>query len=117
MAAQLYSNTQLAKALFEVLQELVHDGKVPEELAVATLDQLDQSILAALKNEIQAKAEIKGNLDTYKYFDNVWQFVISDVSFKLIPSGTGSFKKAPEITCDKAKITCVDLKLAQGQIQ
>jgi hypothetical protein len=28
-------------------------------------------VLAALKTEIQAKAEIKGNLDTYKYYDNV----------------------------------------------
>lgn len=33
--------------------------------------QLDQSLLAALKSEIPAKAEIKGNLDTYKYYDNV----------------------------------------------
>lgn len=33
--------------------------------------QLDQSLLHALKTEIQAKAEIKGNLDTYKYYDNV----------------------------------------------
>jgi hypothetical protein len=32
---------------------------------------LDQSVLAALKSEILAKAEIKGNLDTYKYYDNV----------------------------------------------
>lgn len=40
MAAQLYSNTQLATALFEVLQELVAAGQVPESLAVATLDQV-----------------------------------------------------------------------------
>ncbi|WIA22082.1 hypothetical protein OEZ86_008500 [Tetradesmus obliquus] len=112
MAAQLYSNTQLAQALYEVLQELVADGKVPEELAVATLDQLDQSILSALKNEIPAKSEVKGNLDTYKYYDNVWQFTLSDVAFKLNASGTGSLKKAPEVTCDKAKIVCVDIKLA-----
>lgn len=38
---------------------------------VSVLLQLDQSVLAALKSEIQAKAEIKGNLDTYKYYDNV----------------------------------------------
>jgi hypothetical protein len=30
-----------------------------------------QSILGALKNEIPAKSEVKGNLDTYKYYDNV----------------------------------------------
>jgi len=40
MAAQLYSNTQLATALFEVLQDLVGAGQLPEELAVATLDQV-----------------------------------------------------------------------------
>lgn len=33
--------------------------------------QLDTSLLNALKTEIQAKAEVKGNLDTYKYYDNV----------------------------------------------
>jgi hypothetical protein len=47
MAAQLYSNTQLAQALYEVLQELVADGKVPEELAVATLDQVESSLTCA----------------------------------------------------------------------
>jgi hypothetical protein len=40
MAAQLYANTQLAQALFEVLQELVEEGQVPEPLAVATLAQV-----------------------------------------------------------------------------
>ncbi len=40
MAAQLYANTQLALALYEVLQELVEEGKVPEPLAVATLAQV-----------------------------------------------------------------------------
>lgn len=113
MAAQLYANTQLALALYEVLQELVEEGKVPEQLAVATLAQLDQSVLAALKSEIQAKAEIKGNLDTYKYYDNVWQFTLSNVTFKLNASGTGSMKKAPEVACDKMKIICVDQSLAQ----
>lgn len=30
-----------------------------------------QSILKSLKDEVPAKAEIKGHLDNYKYFDNV----------------------------------------------
>lgn len=47
MAAQLYSNTQLAMALYDVLQELVVDGKVPERLAVATLDQVGHGDLTS----------------------------------------------------------------------
>ena len=42
MAAQLYSNTKLAECLYEVLSEMVTNGELNEELAVATLSQLDQ---------------------------------------------------------------------------
>lgn len=44
MAAQLYANTQLALALYEVLQELVEEGQVPEPLAVATLAQVGAQV-------------------------------------------------------------------------
>ena len=37
MAAQLYSNTKLAECLYEVLSEMVTNGELNEELAVATL--------------------------------------------------------------------------------
>jgi hypothetical protein len=43
----------------------------------------------------------------------VWQFSLADVSFKLNAAGTGSMKKAPEVTCEKMKIICVDQSLAQ----
>lgn len=42
----------------------------------------------------------------------VWQFTLSNVAFRLNPSGTGSLKKSAEVLCDKAKIVCVDVKLA-----
>jgi hypothetical protein len=40
MAAQLYSDTQIAECLYEVLSELVEDGSIEEKLAVATLNQV-----------------------------------------------------------------------------
>jgi hypothetical protein len=46
-------------------------------------------VLAALKSEILAKAEIKGNLDTYKYYDNV-----SNRFLLLIPYLSAAF-----VTC------------------
>lgn len=42
----------------------------------------------------------------------VWQFTLSNVSFKLNAAGTGSMKKAPEVTCAKMKMVCVDQSLA-----
>jgi hypothetical protein len=40
MAAQLYSETQIAECLYEVLSELVEEGTIEEPLAVATLNQV-----------------------------------------------------------------------------
>lgn len=53
---------------------------------------------------------------TTKRVQQVWQFTLSDVKFKLVRPATALLKKAPEVACDKAKIVCVDVKLApQGQ--
>jgi hypothetical protein len=43
MAAQLYSETQIAECLYEVLSELVQEGTIEEPLAVATLNQVGRS--------------------------------------------------------------------------
>lgn len=40
MAAQLYSETQIAECLYEVLEEFVADGSIEEPLALATLNQV-----------------------------------------------------------------------------
>lgn len=38
--AEIYTNSQLALALFEVLEEMIADGTVPEELAYGLLAQV-----------------------------------------------------------------------------
>lgn len=42
MAAQLYSETQIAECLYEVLSELVEEGVLDENMALATLNQLSE---------------------------------------------------------------------------
>lgn len=115
MAAQLYAETQIAECLYEVLADFVQDGSIEEPLAMATLNQLSESILGALTSQVPAKADIKATLSMYKYLDNVWQFVMTDVSFKLNASGHGSIRKAIEMHSDRMKLVCVDSKLATQQ--
>ncbi|KAI8477023.1 MAG: hypothetical protein J3K34DRAFT_498347 [Monoraphidium minutum] len=114
MAAQLYAETQIAECLYEVLNELVDENAIEESLAVATLNQLSESILSALTSQIPAKADIKATLSTYRYLDNVWQFVMTNVAFRLNAAGHGSLRKAAEVRSDKVKLVCVDAKLAQA---
>jgi hypothetical protein len=46
--AELYSNTVLAEIMAEVLEELVEAGKIPDNLAVATLEQVKILLSASL---------------------------------------------------------------------
>ena len=62
----------------------------------------------------EPRSMVQGKLNTYNYFDNVWQFDVSDVTFKLTPRAQGSLAHAPRITADKLKIICVDAKLCQA---
>ena len=66
---------------------------------------------------MSAKADIRGNLRTYKYYDNVWQFLLKDVSFRLNPTGQGSARKAPEVRASAIKLVCVEYKLATAHMQ
>jgi len=60
---------------------------------------------------VHAKGELKAKLRNYRYFDNVWQFLLTDVSFRLNASGQGSARRSPEVKCEALKIICVDSKM------
>lgn len=53
---------------------------------------------------------LQASLKNYNYFDNVWQFELSNAKFKLTPKANGSLATAPRISCDKVKVVCVDAK-------
>ena len=52
--------------------------RLSEDNAHAVLSQFDRSIVDSLAS-VNAKAGIKAELKTYKFFDNVWQFDLNNV--------------------------------------
>lgn len=110
---ELYRQTKMGDCLCEALEAMVEQQKITQELALAVFKQFDESILHALDHQVTGKASIKANLSTYRYFDDVWQFHLENVVFKLNESGTGSVAHAPEVQCKKAKVVCVDAKLSE----
>ncbi|GFH27990.1 transcription initiation factor IIA subunit 2, partial [Haematococcus lacustris] len=64
-------------------------------------------------NHVTARAHIKANLKTYRFFDNVWQFMLENVNFKLPPSGTGPQGGTADVSCARAKVVCVNAALLE----
>ncbi|KAJ9510563.1 hypothetical protein QJQ45_027445 [Haematococcus lacustris] len=65
-----------------------------------------KSMLDALRNHVTARAQIKANLKTYRFFDNVWQFMLENVNFKLLPSGTGPPGGSADVRLSANQGTC-----------
>jgi len=83
MAYQLYRNTTLGNTLQESLDELIQFQQISPSLALRVLLQFDRSINNALANKLRARISFKASrLNTYRFCDNVWTFMMSDVEFK-----------------------------------
>eukprot|EP01025_Chloroclados_australasicus_P055959 TRINITY_DN6870_c0_g2_i3.p2 TRINITY_DN6870_c0_g2~~TRINITY_DN6870_c0_g2_i3.p2 ORF type:complete len:167 (+),score=14.94 TRINITY_DN6870_c0_g2_i3:331-831(+) len=104
---KLYRSSMLCDLLTDTLEELFEEQKLGAELAQRVLDVFDKTCLEALQKRAEGKALIQGNLKTYNYFDNVWQFELTDATFKLTPKAQGSVQSAPKLSADTIKLICV----------
>jgi len=85
MAYQLYRNTTLGNTLQESLDELIQYGQITPQLAYKVLLQFDRSMNKALAEKVKNRLTFKaGKLHTYRFCDNVWTFLLSDVEFRDI---------------------------------
>ena len=83
MAYQLYRNTTLGNTLQESLDELIQYGQITPQLAFKVLIQFDRSMNKALAEKVKNRLTFKaGKLHTYRFCDNVWTFLLSDVEFR-----------------------------------
>ncbi|KAK3579696.1 hypothetical protein CHS0354_029175 [Potamilus streckersoni] len=100
-AYQLYRNTTLGHTLQESLDELIQCGQITPQLALKVLLQFDKAINNALATRVRNRITFKGRLNTYRFCDNVWTFVLNNVDFREVQD----FAKV-----DKVKIVACDGK-------
>ena len=111
----LYRGTVLGDSLVEALDILVEDEKIPPHLAVEVLTKFDDAMRRALDREVNAKATLKGNLDVYRYIDNVWTFVLSDTTLRAVPTLNAPRKDEQVIAAEGGvKMVLVDAKLMKA---
>ena len=80
---QIYRNTTLGNTLQECLDELLQLQMLTPALALRVLIQFDKSIQNALAMRVKTKLHFKADkLNTYRFCDNVWTFMLKEVEFR-----------------------------------
>ncbi|CAL5220960.1 g3066 [Coccomyxa viridis] len=112
-ALQLYRQSAVGDTLSDALHEMVADDKIPGDLATKVMAEFDEAMNKALEKEVTTKTTFKGHLDSYRFCDQVWTWVASDVVFR---NDTASLldTSVKEVRADKVKIVCVDARVAQS---
>lgn len=120
---ELYRRSTIGVTLTDALDTLISDEKIQPQLANRILINFDRIIAENLKNEnIVGKSKLifKGDLDTYRFCDDVWTFIIKNVIIKLNDvsskdSGGGDKDKDSgdlELNVDKFKIVACNSRKA-----
>lgn len=90
-------------ALTDTLDDLISDRRIEPQLAMKILANFDRSITEVLAEKVKARLTFKGHLDTYRFCDEVWTFLIKDVTFKMENS-------SQVVQADKVKIVSCNSK-------
>ena len=70
-------------ALTDTLDDLISDQRMDPQLAMKILANFDRSITETLQDKVKARLTFKGSLDTYRFCDEVWTFLLKNVTFKM----------------------------------
>ncbi|TKR68647.1 hypothetical protein L596_030896 [Steinernema carpocapsae] len=83
MSYQMYRTTTLGDALQRTLDDFIADDQLPQALAQKVLAVFDRSIAEAITSRAKNKITFKaGKLRSYRYYDNVWMFLMENVEFR-----------------------------------
>ncbi|KAF2861720.1 transcription initiation factor IIA, gamma subunit [Piedraia hortae CBS 480.64] len=84
---ELYRGTSIGLALADALDEMITARQIEPQLAMRIMNNFDQCISAVLSEQVRAKMSFKGSLDTYRFCDEVWTFIINNAKFKMDGAG------------------------------
>ncbi|KAL8790364.1 MAG: hypothetical protein Q9195_006382 [Heterodermia aff. obscurata] len=100
---ELYRRTSIGSSLIDTLDHFVNQGKIEPQAAYKMLMLFDDILPKVMADKVKARMHFKGHLDTYRFCDEVWTFMLNDVNFRL--------DNQNNIQADKIKIVaCVAKK-------
>lgn len=115
---ELYRRLTVGATLTDALDTLISDEKIQPQLAIRILQNFDRIISEQLKQDAgiaKLRLTFKGNLDTYRFCDDVWTFIIKKVVIKMTDSLGEGLAVDNEIMVDKFKIVACNSRKASEQ--
>lgn len=80
---ELYRRSSLGGSLTDTLDDLISERRIEPQLAMKILTNFDKAVADVLADKVKSRLTFKGHLDTYRFCDDVWTFIIKDINFKL----------------------------------
>ncbi|KAK8219205.1 Transcription initiation factor IIA subunit 2 [Zalaria obscura] len=102
---EIYRHTSIGYALADTLDELISSRRIEPQVAIKVIQNFDAVMAQVLGDRVKARMSFKGHLDTYRFCDEVWTFIIKDIKFKLDNSQQIEAEKVKIVSCqskDKA---------------
>ncbi|KAF2199534.1 transcription initiation factor IIA gamma chain [Delitschia confertaspora ATCC 74209] len=97
---ELYRRSTVGQALTDTLDSLITDRRIEPQLAMKILANFDKAIAEVLAEKVKARLTFKGHLDTYRFCDEVWTFIIKDINFKLDNTSTIHADRVKIVSCN-----------------
>lgn len=115
---ELYRRLTVGVTLTDAIDALITDQKIQPQLAMKILNNFDRIVADNLRSDASTaklRLTFKGDLDTYRFCDDVWTFIIKNVLIKMTDvtgDGGGSSNPDNEVTVDRFKIVACNSRKA-----
>ncbi|KAK5939055.1 Transcription initiation factor IIA subunit 2 [Knufia obscura] len=100
---ELYRGSTIGDCLIDTIDELINDGRIEPQLAMKILSNFDKTISDVLAEKVKARLTFKGHLETYRFCDDVWTFLVKDVKFKTDTSSEFTAEKVKIVSCNSKR--------------
>ncbi|KAH7115988.1 transcription initiation factor IIA gamma chain [Dendryphion nanum] len=97
---ELYRRSSLGGALTDTLDTLITERRIEPQLAMKILSNFDKAVAEVLAEKVKQRLTFKGHLDTYRFCDEVWTFIIKDINFKLDNTNSIHADKVKIVSCN-----------------
>lgn len=100
---ELYRGSTLGDCLIDTIDELINEGRIEPQLAMKILSNFDKTIAEVLGERVKARLTFKGHLETYRFCDDVWTFLVKDVKFKSDNSSEFTAEQVKIVSCNSKR--------------